>query len=583
MTTFSDYNPAGTSRTTKKGIARHVPLLPDHFNHKWFEAYVEDFLSKNELEKDGVNSGCVISQDGGDDSINMTAGEVYINGVKHAVADPGTFPCPDDGWYAVYIDNTETVFYGFLNNETVQGAQTPDDSVIVGFAVRGNGVFYITSFFNESNEEQHIRPTVIAGPSLSNTRVTDLETTFVSSLSEGDKLLFLGSTILTANRILTTEVEAWMDGPDEKLDLDTFDLTFVEVSGKISVTTDTGKIILNGKTHGLVIIGDVIVEQGENFSGSYVLNGVAYSNGVYSDFATKNLIINVQSNTTVDVDSDNIIFVDNQGGGKRIDDIDTTFTMPTDLESGTSEKLSTWYGIWLDSDLNQRLVPDLESAADGTTAGKLIDSGATFLTDLVKTGDIIYNLTDRTQTTASSDATLEGEVSLIDDIFVSGEDYKIVKMSPEGLGTNRNRIGAAFNNSSSNFDDSTYAQGKAAKLYTTGLGDYTVSNITSGGNESSMVVAQDGIGWFADVEIGGSVTLTASDTILFSFSGVTWGSTALAVSTLAQSALLAGEFYSAQTVATSDVSFEFQQAVTLSHAFSFDGRVRFSKKPTFVL
>ena len=290
MTVFADYNSGGTTRTSKRGIARHAPLLPDHFNHRWFDAYVDDFLSKNILENDGVVSGCVISQDGGNDAINITSGVVYIGGVQVPFTSSGSpYVCTTDGWYIVYINNSGVITYGLLENNTTQGAITPDDSIVVGFAVRGNGVFYIASFFNEKDElvrvasldddTKHIQPTITVGPTLSNLRTTHLETTFIAALANGNKLLFLDSTVFTASRVLTTEAEVWMDGPDDKLDIATFDLTFVEVSGKISVTASTGKIILNGKTHGLVIIGNVVVEQGANFSGTYSKDGELFYAG----------------------------------------------------------------------------------------------------------------------------------------------------------------------------------------------------------------------------------------------------------------------------------------------------------------
>ncbi|MCK5604874.1 hypothetical protein KAR91_23490, partial [Candidatus Pacearchaeota archaeon] len=66
-----------------------------------------------------------------------------------------------------------------------------------------------------------------------------------------------------------------------------------------------------------------------------------------------------------------------------------------------------------------------------------------------KAGDIASNRKNGTKTTVSVDAILEGEVSVTDDIFVSGDDYEIIKLSPEGLGNNRENVGSAFNSSGS--------------------------------------------------------------------------------------------------------------------------------------
>ncbi len=300
MTIYSPYNPPGTTRTSKKGISRHAPLLPDHFNHRWFDAYIEDFLDKNVLENNGVVSGCVISQHLGDDSIDVTGGEVYINDAKIPVAAPSTYVCATDGWYVVYVNDSGTIIYGAIDNTNCQGANTPDDAVILGYAIRGGGAFYIVSFFNEISDFvdaidkiKHVQPVITVGPSLTDSRATNIESDFVAALTEGDRLLFMAGVTLTANRVLTTQVDLWMDGPDVALDLDTFDLTLVEASGYISLTTDTGELILNGRTHGLTIIGAVTVQEGGSFSGSYILNGIAHST---SPFLTSPFLTTPQIN-----------------------------------------------------------------------------------------------------------------------------------------------------------------------------------------------------------------------------------------------------------------------------------------------
>jgi hypothetical protein len=60
---------------------------------------------------------------------------------------------------------------------------------------------------------------------------------------------------------------------------------------------------------------------------------------------------------------------------------------------------------------------------DGTTAMKLVDSGATFSTDGVVVGDNVYNSTDRTWAIAT--AVEETNLTLTKDIFVSGEGYAV--------------------------------------------------------------------------------------------------------------------------------------------------------------
>jgi len=62
--------------------------------------------------------------------------------------------------------------------------------------------------------------------------------------------------------------------------------------------------------------------------------------------------------------------------------------------------------------------------ADGTTSSKLINSGATFVTDGVKVGVPVYNTTDGTSTFVSA-VDSDTQLSLDSDIFVSGEDYEV--------------------------------------------------------------------------------------------------------------------------------------------------------------
>lgn len=151
---------------------------------------------------------------------------------------------------------------------------------------------------------------------------------------------------------------------------------------------------------------------------------------------------------------------------KYLNNKSLTWTMPGDLESGQSEEASATYVCWVDSDENLRLVADIESVTDGTTAGFLDDSANTFATRLVKLGDIIYNNRTKLKTTVKTTATIDGNpLEVVDDIFISGDDYKIIKMSPEGLGENRERLFSVYNNSAYDFDDSHYTQIQDPKFY----------------------------------------------------------------------------------------------------------------------
>ena len=232
---------------------------------------------------------------------------------------------------------------------------------------------------------------------------------------------------------------------------------------------------------------------------------------------SRDLVFNVISSKDVQATFSRMSLLDANYIPKYLDNQDITWDIEAVgvLEAGTSEKASTNYGAWVDSDGVIKLVPDLESVTDSTTAFKLKDSAATLLTDLVHAGDIAYNLTDLTQTTVSVDATLEGEVSVVDDIFVSGDDYKIVKMSPLGLGANRERLATAFNNSGPDFNDSYYTQIQEEKSYSEAAGDFTVTGTNWTTTKAIINVRQindwSGLGiWKVNYNFRGDLSIAAS-------------------------------------------------------------------------
>ena len=171
------------------------------------------------------------------------------------------------------------------------------------------------------------------------------------------------------------------------------------------------------------------------------------------DFESKDLIVKYVSATTVDANAKRLSLLNTSNVPAFIDDLDTTFDITTDLMAGTSEKASHWYQLWIDSGGTRLMVPDLTGTTDGTTASKLVDSGADFVTDLVQVGDEVYNTTDNTKTTVTAVDDLN-TLSVAADIFVSGEDYVIHMLSPVGFGTAfKANIGAVYNDSGDDFVD----------------------------------------------------------------------------------------------------------------------------------
>jgi len=259
------------------------------------------------------------------------------------------------------------------------------------------------------------------------------------------------------NKIVVGGLNKYTDGPPG---------TTIDAADRNTVQEELAYLI---ETAGLTLKSAATETNQQAYNAILALITANSPNSPKVDFESKDLIIDVASITTVDADAKRLSLLNTSSVPAYIDDLNTTFNIATDLMAGTTEKASTWYQLWIDSGGTRLMVPDLESTTDGTTASKLVDSGADFVTDKVQVGDIVYNTTDLTQTTVTAVDDLH-TLSLVADIFVSGEDYKIRALSPVGLGTAfKARIGAAFNNSGSNLDDSTYTQIQEVKNYTGAL------------------------------------------------------------------------------------------------------------------
>ena len=279
--------------------------------------------------------------------------------------------------------------------------------------------------------------------------------------TDGDKIYIIGLDTLT-----------------DDLDLSAYDRLRIIGDKSLTIPNGTYSILLGDEVFiDLKVADSSKVTTGVNNYG--FINYASISRTVSAvEFESKDLIINVTGNDTVFASFTRLSLLDSSYVPKFLNNKSYTWDITAIgvLEPGTSEKNSTDYGMWVDSDENLVLAPDLTGTTDSTVAGSLADSTATLLTDLVRAGDIVYNLTDKTQTTVAADATVEGQVTLTDDIFTSGENYKIVKMSPEGLGANRERIGTAYNNSSGNFYDSWYTQIQEEKTYNGDGTDFTLTS-----------------------------------------------------------------------------------------------------------
>lgn len=303
---------------------------------------------------------------------------------------------------------------------------------------------------------------------------------------------------------------------------------------------------------------------------------------------SKDLVFNFDNSTQATATASRMSLLDSNFIPKFINDLDVTWDITADLEAGTSEKASHIYGCWIDSDEVLKLVPDLTGTTDSTSAGNLADSAATFLTDLVHDGDIVYNLTDLTQTTVSVDAAAEGTFALTDDIFVSGDDYKIVKMSPLGLGANRERLGSVDNNSGSDLDDSFYTQIQEEKEYNGDGTDFTTtSNPAITVLDRSRAYVRQANDWTGkgtwkfnfnvDYDVANAVrstcTMTISGIITASGGGVRQGISAMSIN--------AGSFVDFSYALTGTNLFTVSHTNVNTISYFWSGDIELDKKPTF--
>ena len=192
--------------------------------------------------------------------------------------------------------------------------------------------------------------------------------------------------------------------------------------------------------------------------------------GAYSGLVAKTNETN--PNYQADISADAITLASASGGLLQAMSVTVTANILTTGVNGrdeaVAEKTSEHYALFVigkpDGTIASLLKQWSESGATtSTTASKLVDSGASFLTDgLVSIGDIVVNQTSGASTSVSaidSDTTL----SLASDIFATSEDYQIVlerePTMPTGYTYSR-RVGSVFNTTSGHFRKFFQAGGK---------------------------------------------------------------------------------------------------------------------------
>jgi len=241
MTIYSDYYPAGAtvSKTLRK--LRPIPNEQYIWNHIWFETFLQDFLFENITENNSVVHGCVISVSG-TNIVACTSGEVVVNGSRVTVGTPSNVNITADGWWVFYIDSLGDLYSIALENTTVQGANAPDNAVLIGFAKRTSINFNVYSFYNKIDllvSQQLIANPIFIGDAaqvangLAKYTINTLPTTVL-----GDTLVFVDGAFntLTADRVINCH--AVMQSPAGSIDLSTFKLTLSGAKAHTDIILD---------------------------------------------------------------------------------------------------------------------------------------------------------------------------------------------------------------------------------------------------------------------------------------------------------------------------------------------------------
>ena len=133
------------------------------------------------------------------------------------------------------------------------------------------------------------------------------------------------------------------------------------------------------------------------------------------------------------------VLKDSGGGSYRTGPFDVTLDISAAAGAGaldeSTEANSTWYTAFLiynGTTVSGVLAKAqrLSGTTTSTTASKLVDSGATFVTDNIQVGAWIHNTTDDTVTRVSA-VDSETTLSVEDDIFATTEGYTISNERPE--------------------------------------------------------------------------------------------------------------------------------------------------------
>jgi len=126
-------------------------------------------------------------------------------------------------------------------------------------------------------------------------------------------------------------------------------------------------------------------------------------------------------------------------------------------------------------------------SATSTSAGNLVDSAADFVTDAVIAGDIVENVTQGTATTVDSVTNLT-TLDLADDIFVSGDEYRVrAVLAAKETGSATSTSAGELIDSAADFVTQDVVAGDVVHNTT----DNTFTTVVSRTNLTTLVLADD--------------------------------------------------------------------------------------------
>ena len=251
-------------------------------------------------------------------------------------------------------------------------------------------------------------------------------------------------------------------------------------TGNWNPTFDTdfvfyGNNVINQSPGSVTIIKCITV------SSSIVSCFIAGAESKAIDFSAKNLLINITGVDTLVLTADAIQYINSSGETREeFGPISDSWTPSTDIIGGESGTDSQWLQAWRDSDGLMKLTLCEEGSATGTTTGYLVSSSNTLYSRGAVAGDYLYNMTDLTSTRITTTPTANGQdIAVDDDIFVNGDDYKLVKnTAPSVMGDYAACLGFALQDATPDLIDSGYTKPELQKIitYSQQGGEYSLSN-----------------------------------------------------------------------------------------------------------